>query len=46
MAEPRSLIDSYDVYIDGRWVEPENGRYDDVNPATEAVTATAPDPSP
>src|ERR1700744_4345541 len=46
MAEQRSLIDSYAVYIDGRWVEPENGRYDDFNPATEAVIASAPDPSP
>src|ERR1700744_5113863 len=46
MAEQRSLIDSYAVYIDGRWVEPENGRYDDLNPATEAVIAYAPDPSP
>jgi acyl-CoA reductase-like NAD-dependent aldehyde dehydrogenase len=46
MAEQRSLIDSYAVYIDGQWVEPENGRYDDVNPATEAVIAAAPDPSP
>ena len=46
MADPRSLIDSYAVYIDGRWVEPENGRYDDTNPATEAVIAPAPDPSP
>jgi acyl-CoA reductase-like NAD-dependent aldehyde dehydrogenase len=46
MAESRSLIDSYDVYIDGHWVKPENGRYDDINPATEAVIATAPDPSP
>ena len=46
MAEPRSLIDTYAVYIDGQWVEPENGRYDDINPATEAVIASAPDPSP
>ena len=46
MAEPRSLIDSYDLYIDGKWVKPENGRYDDINPATEAVIASAPDPSP
>ena len=30
MADPRSLIDSYAVYIDGQWVEPDNGRYDDV----------------
>jgi len=46
MAEQRSLIDSYAVYIEGQWVEPENGRYDDVNPATESVIAAAPDPSP
>jgi aldehyde dehydrogenase (NAD+) len=46
MADPRSLIDTYAVYIDGKWVEPENGRYDDINPATEAVIASAPDPSP
>src|ERR1700730_10292032 len=46
MAEPRSLIDSYDVYIDGQWVEPENGRYDDISPATVAVIASAPNPSP
>src|SRR6201995_3823307 len=46
MAEQRSLIDTYAVYIDGKWVEPENGRYDDISPATEAVIASAPDPSP
>src|SRR6201996_492739 len=46
MADPRSLIDSYAVYIDGQWVEPSDGRYDDTNPATEAVIASAPDPSP
>src|SRR6201995_2438128 len=40
-----ALIDTYGVYIDGRWVEPDNGVYDDVNPATEAVIAAAPDPS-
>src|ERR1700743_1914687 len=50
MADPRSLIDTYSVYIDGqwidgRWAEPQNGRYDDVNPATEAVFASVPDPS-
>ena len=45
MADPRSLIDTYAVYIDGQWVEPENGRYDDICPATEAVIASAPDPS-
>jgi aldehyde dehydrogenase (NAD+) len=45
MADPRSLIDTYAVYIGGQWVEPANGRYDDVCPATEAVIASAPDPS-
>jgi aldehyde dehydrogenase (NAD+) len=45
MADPRSLIDTYAVYIDGQWVEAENGRYDDISPATEAVIASAPDPS-
>ena len=45
MAEQRSLIDSYPVFIDGKWIEPENGRYDDICPATEAVLASAPDPS-
>lgn len=45
MSGSHSLIDSYQAYIDGRWVEPENGRYDDICPATEAVIASAPDPS-
>ncbi|MFZ1160777.1 aldehyde dehydrogenase family protein [Mycobacterium sp.] len=50
MADPRSLIDTYAVYIDGRWVDPDRpagagGRYDDVSPATEKVIASAPDPS-
>jgi aldehyde dehydrogenase (NAD+) len=46
MADLRSLIDTYGVYIDGQWIEPENGRYDDISPATEEVIASAPDPSP
>jgi aldehyde dehydrogenase (NAD+) len=45
MAEPRSLIDTYGVYIDGHWADPDGGRYDDINPATEAVIASAPDSS-
>ncbi|MGA9491372.1 MAG: aldehyde dehydrogenase family protein [Mycobacterium sp.] len=48
MADPRSLIDTYPVYIDGRWVDPDGpsgGRYDDINPATETVIASAPDSS-
>jgi aldehyde dehydrogenase (NAD+) len=42
MAES-SLVDSYGVYIDGGWVEPDSGRYDVINPATEQVIASAPD---
>lgn len=48
MIEPaaaRPLVDTYQLYIDGRWVEPLNGRYDDVSPATEATIASAPDAS-
>ena len=41
-AESRQLIGDYDLYIDGRWVEPDGGRYDVVNPASEQVIATAP----
>jgi aldehyde dehydrogenase (NAD+) len=42
---PGPLVDTYQLYIDGRWVEPENGRYDDIDPATEKTIATAPDAS-
>lgn len=42
MAES-SFVDSYDLYIDGSWVEADSGRYDVLNPATEQVIATAPD---
>lgn len=45
MAESRPLIDTYGHYIDGRWVDPDAGRYDVVNPATEQTIATAPDAS-
>ncbi len=45
MAKPRSLLDTYSLYVDGRWVEPGNGRYDDISPATEATIAQAPDAS-
>jgi aldehyde dehydrogenase (NAD+) len=41
MADPRPLLDTYSLYIDGRWVEPGNGRYDDISPATEATIAQA-----
>jgi aldehyde dehydrogenase (NAD+) len=40
-----SLIDTYQLYIDGKWVEPEDGRYDDISPVTEQTFATAPDAS-
>jgi aldehyde dehydrogenase (NAD+) len=45
MAESQALVDSYQLYIDGKWVEPQDGRYDDISPSTEAVIATAPDAS-
>ena len=46
MADPRPLVDTYSLYIDGRWVEPKTGRYDDISPATEATIAQAPDAGP
>jgi acyl-CoA reductase-like NAD-dependent aldehyde dehydrogenase len=42
---PGSLVDTYQLYIDGGWVEPQDGRYEDISPSTEAVIATAPDAS-
>jgi aldehyde dehydrogenase (NAD+) len=45
MADAGPLLDSYSLYIDGRWVDPEIGRYDDISPATEASIAQAPDAS-
>lgn len=39
------LVDTYQLYIGGRWVEPHNGRYDDISPSTGAPIATAPDAS-
>ena len=39
------FVDTYQLYIDGRWVEPQDGRYDDIAPATEQSIATAPDAS-
>jgi aldehyde dehydrogenase (NAD+) len=43
LAETRPLMDTYGLYVDGTWVDPVDGRYDVVNPATEEVIATAPD---
>ncbi|MDX1886592.1 aldehyde dehydrogenase family protein [Mycolicibacterium sp. 120270] len=45
MAEPQSLIDTYSHYIGGQWVDPDSGRYDVINPATEEVIGSAPDAS-
>jgi aldehyde dehydrogenase (NAD+) len=45
MADSRPLLDSYPLYIDGRWVDPERGRYDDISPASGATIAQAPDAS-
>jgi aldehyde dehydrogenase (NAD+) len=42
---PGPPVDTYRLYIDGRWVEPEDGRYDDIDPATEQAIGTAPDAS-
>ena len=45
MAGSRSLLDPCGHYIDGQWTDPDGGRYDVVNPATETVIGTAPDAS-
>ena len=45
MTEICPLLDTYGHYIDGKWVDPDSGRYDDVDPASEKVIATAPDAS-
>lgn len=45
MADSPALVQSYPLYIDGDWVEPQDGRYDDISPSTEDVIATAPDAS-
>ncbi|MCV7089147.1 aldehyde dehydrogenase family protein [Mycobacterium interjectum] len=45
MAGSRSLLNACGHYIDGQWADPDSGRYDVINPATEAVIGTAPDAS-
>ena len=45
MTEICPLVDTYGHYIDGKWVDPDSGRYDDIDPASEKVIATAPDAS-
>lgn len=45
MAASRFIADTYGAYIDGQWVDPDSGRYDDICPSTETVIAAAPDSS-
>lgn len=45
MAGSRIRLDAQGHYIDGQWVDPDSGRYDVINPATETVIGTAPDAS-
>lgn len=45
MAGSRSLLYAEGHYISGQWTDPDSGRYDVINPATEAVIGTAPDAS-
>lgn len=45
MAGSRSLLDAEGHYIGGQWTDPDSGRYEVINPATEAVIGTAPDAS-
>ncbi|WP_374159585.1 aldehyde dehydrogenase family protein [Mycobacterium sp. G7A2] len=45
MAETGTLVDTYGHFIDGQWVEPDAGRYDVRNPATDELISTAPDAS-
>jgi acyl-CoA reductase-like NAD-dependent aldehyde dehydrogenase len=37
------LLDDYGLYVDGRWVAPERGRFDDCCPTTGEVVARVPD---
>jgi acyl-CoA reductase-like NAD-dependent aldehyde dehydrogenase len=37
--------ESFRLFIDGDWVEPANGRYPVINPATEGLVAEAPEAS-
>lgn len=43
MSDECALVRDYDLYIDGRWVAPDAGRYDDASPVTGKVIASAPD---
>ncbi|UXA20077.1 aldehyde dehydrogenase family protein [Mycobacterium sp. SMC-4] len=43
MVTTSPLVEEYGHYIGGRWLAPDSGRYDVLNPATEEVIASAPD---
>ena len=43
MADPLRLVDDYSLYIGGQWIEPREGRYDDISPSTEETIASAPE---
>ncbi|EKF21219.1 aldehyde dehydrogenase family protein [Mycolicibacterium hassiacum DSM 44199] len=43
MTRSHALVEPYGHYINGEWVEADSGRYDDIDPATGDVFATAPD---
>ncbi|WP_348732370.1 aldehyde dehydrogenase family protein [uncultured Mycolicibacterium sp.] len=45
MADTSPLVDTYGLFIDGSWVEPDAGRYEVINPATERSITSAPDAS-
>ena len=45
MANGSDLVDSYGLYINGKWVDGGAGRYDDVSPVTEEPFASAPNAS-
>lgn len=43
MSDACALVRDYDLYLDGRWVAPNAGRYDDASPVTGEVIASVPD---
>lgn len=45
MAGSGIRLEAHRLYIGGKWIDPDSGRYDVVNPATETVIGTAPDAS-
>ncbi|EHI10542.1 aldehyde dehydrogenase family protein [Mycolicibacterium thermoresistibile] len=45
MTRSHALVETYGHYINGEWVDPDSGRYEDVDPATGETFAAAPDAS-